>query len=365
MSTKTIMKFAAPFFVATLVPMGALAQDQELTAAQEECVENCLKADGSTAAVSPTDTSAMDTAAPAPKANGKNGKKSKTTASAETPAPGSSSSATVVVPPSPMAPDQATIDSIRAEERARAAEEFGAGHQQAMQQNEQALEQAKAEERARVESEAQEKLANERMRYEQALAAERMKGGEKIQDALITPAGVYGFVGGGVNSFTESGADDLTDVGGAWEARVGIGSRSIIGAEVAYVGTARDIVALGLDSDAFLVSNGLEGVARLNVPITPDDTTVLIEPYTFAGLGWNRFNISSDEPNTSSLDDVDNVLSVPLGIGIAVGFSGVTLDARATYRQAVGSDLIEEGDSSFDDTSLNSWGLGAALGFEF
>lgn len=191
------------------------------------------------------------------------------------------------------------------------------------------------------------------------------KQDEGIVDALVTPAGVYGFLGGGVSNFTQSEAEGATDVGGYWDARVGIGTRSILGGEVAYVGSARDIVANGLASDAFLISNGLEGVARLNFPITPPDTGVLLEPYGFAGVGWNRFNLNTDSANTSSVDDVDDVMTVPLGIGFAVGFSGLTLDARATYRQAIGSDLLGSGGNSFDDTSLNSWGLGGALGFEF
>ncbi|MDP2342010.1 MAG: hypothetical protein Q8O67_13715 [Deltaproteobacteria bacterium] len=365
MSAKTIMKFTAPFFVVALAPFSALADDQgaaaaagtDLTQAQQDCVNKCLSEDGSTASAQPLP--ADEASVPSADAE------MQPTASTPAPKKAKKTAAASVTVDEPVAPDQATIDSIRAEERARAAEEFNAGQQQAMQMHEQELEHARAEERAKAEAEAQQKLSNERMRYEQALATERESKSEKIADALITPAGIYGFLGGGVSNFTQSTAADVTEVGGYWDARVGIGTRSIIGGEVAYVGSARDIVATGLNSDAFLVSNGLEGIARLNVPITPEDTTILIEPYTFAGLGWNRFDISSDSPNTSSFADEDNVLSVPLGVGLSVGFSGVTLDARATYRQAVGSDLLASSDSSFDDTALNSWGLGAALGFEF
>ena len=198
-----------------------------------------------------------------------------------------------------------------------------------------------------------------------ALAADRMKDDEVINNALITPAGIYGFLGGGVSNFTEGDATAATDVGGYWDARLGIGTRSILGAEVAYVGSARDVVAPGLASDAFLISNGVEGVARLNLPITPAETTLLLEPYTFAGIGWNRYNVNTDSANTSSVDDVDDVMTVPLGVGFAVGFNGLTLDARATYRQAIGSDLLGSSGTSFSDSSLNSWGLGGALGFEF
>ena len=88
------------------------------------------------------------------------------------------------------------------------------------------------------------------------------------------------------------------------------------------------------------------------------------EPYTFGGIGWNHYSVVTDSANTSSIDDSDDVMTVPLGVEIALGFMGVTLDARATYRQALDSDIFGSETSSFADTSMNSWGAGA-LGFEF
>ncbi len=190
-----------------------------------------------------------------------------------------------------------------------------------------------------------------------------------IGNALVTPAGVYGFVGGGATNFTQDSHDAATATGGYWDARVGVGTRSILGGEVAYVGSARDINALGAGSEAFLMSNGVEGVARLNLPMTPDigadDGKFLIEPYTFGGIGWNRFNVVSDASLTADFTNEDDVLTVPMGLGLAFGFSGVTLDTRATYRAAVGSDLFGSETSAFGDDALNSWAAGAALGFEF
>ncbi|MDP2340426.1 MAG: hypothetical protein Q8O67_05685 [Deltaproteobacteria bacterium] len=334
MFVQKMTRYLAPLAVAGLVPFAAHADDAALSADEQACVENCVTS---------------EKAAKATKATKAKAKKAPM----------------VVVAPDPM-PPQAVIDGIRAEERARAAEELNADQQETTATHEAELQRVKAEEHARMATEAQQQLASERLRYEQALAKERMKNdNEKIENALITPAGVYGFLGGGVSNFTESSPESATQVGGYWDARVGIGTRSILGAEVAYVGSARDISALGLASDAVLISNGLEGVARLNVPITPTNTDVLIEPYTFGGVGWNRFDVASASPNTSSIEDVDNVMTVPLGIGLAVGFSGLTLDARATYRHTLGSDLVASSSSSFSDSSLNSLGLGAALGFEF
>jgi hypothetical protein len=276
--------------------------------------------------------------------------------------PSSSSSSNTTIN---LTPDQATIDSIRAEERARAAEEFNADQQAASAAHQDEIEQARAEARAAAEADANKQLSAERMRYESQLADERAKQ-EKIADALVTPAGVYGFVGGGATNFTQPEATGATGAGGYWDARVGVGTRSILGAEVGYVGSARDIAALGVGSEAFLMSNGVEGIARLNVPLTPgEDGKVLVEPYTFGGIGWNRYNVVSDASLSADFSHEDDIMTVPLGLGMAFGFSGVTLDTRATYRQAIGSDLLGNETSSFGESSLNSWAAGAALGFEF
>jgi hypothetical protein len=212
--------------------------------------------------------------------------------------------------------------------------------------------------------------ADERARVSALYAADELtrdrksdnEADEKIGDAIVTPMGLYAFVGGGATNFTQPTAVGATNVGGFWDARLGIGTRSILGAEVGYVGSARNIEALGLNSDAYLFSTGVEGVARLNVPVTMEK--VLFEPYTFGGVGWNRYNLMTDGANTSSIDDQDDVMTVPLGVGIALGFSGVTLDVRGTYRQTFGANLFGTQTSSFDDTSMNSWGAGGSLGFE-
>ena len=60
-------------------------------------------------------------------------------------------------------------------------------------------------------------------------------------------------------------AEHDRDRGGMWTARVLAGTRRYFGVEAAYVGNARGIDALGLQSNATLVVNGVEGDARVNV----------------------------------------------------------------------------------------------------
>ena len=67
------------------------------------------------------------------------------------------------------------------------------------------------------------------------------------------------FVGGGFQDFTNSDLRSMTGSGGYWSARLVGGMRRIVGMEAAYVGDARNIDALGLGSNAHLVSNGVEG----------------------------------------------------------------------------------------------------------
>ncbi len=369
--TIRIWKLSLPFIVAGLVPVAAFADNQDdITTgtqvsndAQEDCVNKCLQE------ASASQTAPKSKAKTAKKASSK---KTSTVAQDDTgvfPNMGadSESKGTGVygnLGATTLYPDQATLDGIRSEERARAAEEFSTDQQQSHQAHQSEIERARLESKSQAESEASQALSAERQRYEQALADERSKS-EKIGDALITPAGVYGFIGGGATNFTQPEANGATEAGGYWDARVGVGTRSILGGEIAYTGSARDIQALGVGEEAFLLSNGIEGVARLNVPITPGEGKVLIEPYTFGGIGWNRYNVVSDASLSADFTNEDDIMTVPLGLGMAFGVNGVTLDTRATYRQAIGSDLLGSETSSFGESSLNSWAAGAALGFEF
>jgi hypothetical protein len=191
--------------------------------------------------------------------------------------------------------------------------------------------------------------------------------------ALFTEYGTALYVGGGVTGFVEDDVVDNTTPGGFWDVRGVAGTRTPVGIELGYTGSARDVNALGLSDDAFLLSNGLEAALRLQAPITQDDigggigqdAPVLISPYAFGGLGWTRYDLLNEGTNTSSVLNQDDIMSLPLGVGIGLGLAGVSLDARFTYRHAFFSDLVGDSTSSFDEVSLNQWNLGASIGFEF
>jgi len=178
------------------------------------------------------------------------------------------------------------------------------------------------------------------------------------QDSTLTPFGMGLTVGGGVVGFTNSNMRDNLHTGGGWEARATFGTKTPLVLEAAYVGTANRLDTFGVDDNAALVSNGAEANLRLNL------TTTAIKPYLVAGAGWKHYAVSNTDVNTSSLEDSDNVLEVPLGVGIGYSFNGFIADVRGTYRPAFDDDLIRS-DIGNDDTGLDTWKVGANIGFEF
>jgi hypothetical protein len=271
--------------------------------------------------------------------------------------------------PAPVTADNADtearlIEAARAEERARAAEQFRSEQAKLDEQHQKDVEAARAEERARLEADLK---ARTDAAVARARADERVRLEASVDDdddgALFTPFGTSINVGGGVMNYTERGPLASTNPGGLWNARLAVGTRSVIGLEGGYLGTAQDIDAVGLDEGAFLVSNGAEGALRVNAPVTFEQG--MIAPYAVAGLGWQRFDLVNEGTNTSSVEDADNVMTVPFGIGLNTVLAGVNLDARAMYRHTIGSELLGAEDYSFDSNALNFWSLQAGLGFEF
>lgn len=168
-------------------------------------------------------------------------------------------------------------------------------------------------------------------------------------------------LGGGVGEFTNSSLRDRTGVNGEYEARIQIGTRSPIALEAAYVGTAGSIDALGLDDNAILLSNGIEGLARLNLG------TRQIQPFIVGGASWVRYSIVNSNVNTSDVRDRDDVLAIPVGAGLAtyVGDTGFMADVRFMYRFTFNDDLIRPTSGNSDGSSLANWNVSLRLGYAF
>ena len=179
--------------------------------------------------------------------------------------------------------------------------------------------------------------------------------GEPGSARLASPLGEYLLLGGGVTDFSKKSVKDQFDVGGTWGVRLGLGSRSWVGAEVGYVGLAANASGSGSD----LLANGAEGVLRLQVPYATGGGW-LVEPFAFGGIGWSHVSLRNAP---ADLKDSDDIGVVPFGGGLTVGKGGWLLDARFTYRTNFSEDLaLRAGEAP---ATLDRWAVSAAVGYEF
>ena len=177
----------------------------------------------------------------------------------------------------------------------------------------------------------------------------------------VAPTGFGVQVGGGVTGFTRQDARDRFSTGGYWDARAVLGTDSFVGAELAYVGSARDISASGVTGNAALLGNGAEAVARANLPLWAG--ALRVTPFLFGGVGWTYYNIVNSDANTSNIKDHANALDIPFGAGVGLGYAHFTVDARFTYRAVFDDKLVRTAGSN-DSLDLQNWSGGLTLGYE-
>jgi hypothetical protein len=179
-----------------------------------------------------------------------------------------------------------------------------------------------------------------------------------LEHTWVARVGAGILVGGGFEDFTNNTMRNMTGTGGNWTARVLAGTRQFVGLEAGYVGSVRSIDALGLQSNATLLANGLEGAARLNVPVVMRRAQ-LLEPFGFVGLGWSRYQLQNTTTVTADLERRDDVMTLPVGGGLEYAIGRFMADARFTYRATYYNDLMRNGGN------LNTWGLAGQVGFSF
>lgn len=177
----------------------------------------------------------------------------------------------------------------------------------------------------------------------------------------------FGFAvmaGGLYQDFTNNTMQNATSGAGGWSARFIAGTNSIIGVEAAYRGAASQVQGLGVTANTpYLVSNGLEGTARLNVPLRMGYH--LFEPYGFAGIGYSHYTISNYNANAqrlSSFTSTDSVMDVPVGGGFAYAYKQFIMDARAGWTATYYQNILTGANSS---GTLDHWNVGGQVGFRF
>jgi hypothetical protein len=174
-------------------------------------------------------------------------------------------------------------------------------------------------------------------------------------------------LGLGVAKFTGNEADDATDMGLGWDVRVGYGLSYTVSLEGAFIATTQSINALGLDPDAKLKSYGLEALARVGLDqvYSPTVGPVVVAPFLFAGVAYQRYNLNDAGTNTSDVAEDDNVLAIPVGAGVGGIWGNILMDVRFTYRAAFDEDLFLAPTGENSDASLSNWQLGLRGGYAF
>jgi hypothetical protein len=180
-----------------------------------------------------------------------------------------------------------------------------------------------------------------------------------------TGVGVSVTAGGGVTDFTHGAARDATGTGGSWDVRVAVGTRRWLGGELSYVGglnSLDNVLGSSTSTSTQLTRNGLEGAVRLNAPLYVGNT--LLEPYVLGGVGWSAFRVTNFNALSADVDidgNGSNVMTVPAGIGFAMGYKGLIGDIRGTYRPTFMQTLFP----NQSGTVLTNWDVGGMLGYEF
>jgi hypothetical protein len=189
------------------------------------------------------------------------------------------------------------------------------------------------------------------------------------EPALPSGIGVSTILGGGVAGFTDRTMRSTTsDLGGLWDLRVTIGSHVPLALDIGYVGSATNINGLPTGNKGTLIGTTVEGALRWN--ILPHFAWT---PYVFAGLGWQRYDVTQTSVSLSDagMNDHDNLLVFPLGTGVAWRVGGFVADVRGTFRAATDQDLVLRSPTLFPTTNSNdfapmhTWEASAALGYEF
>jgi hypothetical protein len=165
--------------------------------------------------------------------------------------------------------------------------------------------------------------------------------------------------GGGVDDFASDTMRGATGVGGGWNVRATLGTKSILALEGSYIGSAQTINSLGLDNDALLVGNGVQGALRLNFV-----EDFYAQPFVYGGAAWRHYDISNSNFNTSDVADSDDVAEFPAGVGLAGYVYGMMADIRGEYRFATGEDLAPSNNNTGEAT-LDRWAVTGSLGFSY
>jgi hypothetical protein len=164
-------------------------------------------------------------------------------------------------------------------------------------------------------------------------------------------------VGGGVAGFVSPTLREVSDDGGAWNARIAAGDPKAIRLELSYTGAAQP-----LDSaSGTLLKSGALVQAHINV----GPWVSSVEPFMYLGAGLAHYRVRGDIMHRD-LAPTDNVLELPIGAGVAKRVGRYVFDVRAGLEIASGADLLripKESGSSRTTEIMHRFAMAASLGF--
>ncbi len=167
--------------------------------------------------------------------------------------------------------------------------------------------------------------------------------------------GIAVALGGGPEGFA-SPSNTGTHTGGGWNVRAAIGTKSLLGFEASYFGSAQSIDALGLSNNAILVGNGMQGSLRLNLTREYDVGLLLL-----GGVAWRHYDLTNTSTASADVQSSDNVLEIPVGVGLQYPYRGLLFDVRADYRFTQYGNMMAAASTS----DMNRWGVQGGIGYQF
>jgi opacity protein-like surface antigen len=179
---------------------------------------------------------------------------------------------------------------------------------------------------------------------------------EKRHNIVFAPQEISVTTGGGATNYFGTALNSTTDPGAAWDARVTLGTHSILALEAAYMGSTNNVDMQAGTQHGRLDSHGIDSDLRFQLP-------TVVQPYVFGGVGYNHRSVTQTgaASNAGPLSDEDNQVTVPAGAGLT-GYIGrhATVDLRGTYRFIPDNGLTE-----MSTRNLHQWIAQAHVGYVF
>ena len=180
-----------------------------------------------------------------------------------------------------------------------------------------------------------------------------LKSADPDSDRFKSKVGVAIESGGGIGGFVDRSISETTGSQGQYTGRVVVGTRRHFAGEAAYVGSAQRVNTFGVSPGSMLYGNGVETAFRYNL------LTGMWQPYATGGIGWMHYNFNRDaQISTSDVQQSGDVVTFPVGVGMAWRLDGLILDSRFSMHPATSSSMIR-------GANFSTWDLQARAGFEF